>query len=613
MHALPLLHITPVSLRGPWLVAAFFLLAMPAVGAGVARAQGTSAALKPPAGEEAAPPAPVDERKAARAAAKERFEQSIGLFKKKLYGPALAEAEEARRLFPNYSSTLIIARCLKELARFDESLDMYALLVRDFEEQLKKNERDSATYKAVLREIDALRKLVGTLEIEGAEIGAMIVVNLQRRGDYPLLEPLRVPAGSHIVRVYKEGYEPFEKRVDVAGGSRKRVMASLAKLNVTGTLQVVEATGKQLEVVVDVISVGMTPWEGLLAPGVHTVSLRGDGALGTQPVTVKVERDVMTPLTLNAEELAATLRVQPKPAGATVAIDGVSVGRGLWEGKLRTGTHRVEVAAEGFVLQVRDVKLEEGKREVVVAELDRDPLSPLWKDNRGRFFVEAELGPGIVPTFGGPVGGASSAPGFGGLVMGRGGYRFPSGFVAGIDAGYVYMRQAIVDRETVVVPTGLDSNRGKADDTLSLRGFLLGASAGIRLASKMPISFRLGAGALIGSLRNHREGSFTTTLRAVETRMLPAEAYTLSFTQQHPAISVYVAPEAQLGIPLAKRLELSVGLRGLLLVTPSPPVWRPYESTIDAKTSGQATFKGEELMGRFVAFVQPGVGVRYEF
>src|SRR4029078_1158623 len=97
----------------------------------------------------------------------------------------------------------------------------------------------------------------------------------------------------------------------------------------------------------------------------------------------------------------ATLRVQPTPASATTAIDGVSVGRGTWEGKLRKGNHHIEIAAEGFVLYVKDIPFNSEAKEARAVQLERDPLSSLWKDNRGRIFVEGDVGLGIAPTFGG--------------------------------------------------------------------------------------------------------------------------------------------------------------------------------------------------------------------
>src|SRR5262249_20181463 len=166
-----------------------------------------------------------------------------------------------------------------------ESLGMYEALLREFPDL------PADTKATAQREIVELRGLVGTIEIDGAELGAGVSVDGESRGDYPLLEPLRVRVGGHVVRVYKEGFEPFERRLDIAGGQRAQVTAHLRALRneEIGRLQVVELGGKELDVLVDGVAVGKTPrWEGPVAVGNHVVTLRGEGDLGTQPVSVPV-------------------------------------------------------------------------------------------------------------------------------------------------------------------------------------------------------------------------------------------------------------------------------------------------------------------------------------
>lgn len=70
---------------------------------------------------------------------------------------------------------------------------------------------------AAQREIVKLQSLVGTIEISGAEPGAVLTIDRQSRGKFPPLGPVRVVAGHHTLRVYKEGFEPFERGLDVAG------------------------------------------------------------------------------------------------------------------------------------------------------------------------------------------------------------------------------------------------------------------------------------------------------------------------------------------------------------------------------------------------------------
>ena len=165
---------------------------------------------------------------------------------------------------------------------------MHVALLRDFE-KLSAKEKDAAQ-RAVIR----LRKLVGTIEIDNAEPGSAIVVDGTHRGTYPPPSPLRAAAGTHIVRVYKEGFEPFEVRVDLAGAATVRLDAKLVALKATGLLKVTEAKGRSMQVLLDNVAVGQPPWEGRLSPGEHSVRLQGADKLGTSPVPAPVKTQETT-------------------------------------------------------------------------------------------------------------------------------------------------------------------------------------------------------------------------------------------------------------------------------------------------------------------------------
>ena len=139
---------------------------------------------------------------------------------------------------------------------------------------------------AVDKEIDGLRGLVGTIDVR-TEAGAEITIDGRERGQAPL-GAVRVNGGSHVVRAYKEGSQPFEKRVEVAGRQSVVVDAKLEPLGVSGRLSITEDGGKPAEVVVDGVVVGKTPWQGPVAVGDHVVFLRGEGNIGTQPASATV-------------------------------------------------------------------------------------------------------------------------------------------------------------------------------------------------------------------------------------------------------------------------------------------------------------------------------------
>lgn len=344
------------------------------------------------------PTTPADD---AKEAARDHFTKGVAYQKQEQWGAALTEFLEARRLYPeSASSTRNAVVCLQKLQRYDEALDLYETLLRDYGDRLPKDAKENAE-----KHLAEVRALVSTVDVKGALDGASIIVNGRFRGTTPLPGPLRIGPGHHEIRAYKEGYDPYGASVDVTG--QQTVDVTVTSLSTGGRLRVVEQRGRPLDVVLDGVVVGKTPWEGGVEIGEHVVLLRGsidldalpvcskdemvaapgklastpltNVELGTQPVQVRVALRELASITLTAESLDTWIRIEPTPAGATVAIDSEVVGHGTWEGRLRVGEHKVEFAADGFVPDTRTVKLESRKRTVVKVSLGRDPFSELWR------------------------------------------------------------------------------------------------------------------------------------------------------------------------------------------------------------------------------------------
>lgn len=552
----------------------------------------------------AQPPAQCTEP-ALREQARAHFDKGIDQYDKGALDGALAEFRRSREICPTRAATENVARCLEDLGQIVEALAMYERLLSEFPNASAASKQQASDKAA------RLRQLVETLEIASVETGAAITVDGVDKGTTPAAAPIRVEVGWRVVRVYKAGFEVFDARVDVGAGKTVRVTARLIPLTRSGRLKVVEQTGKALDVVVDNVVVGKTPWEGVLEPGEHAVLLRGEGDFGTQPASVPVRANQVTPITLVAETLAAFLRVQPTPAGASVALDGVSVGRGSWEGRLRAGAHRIEVAAEGFLPQARETALRAGRREVVTVRLERDPTSTMWSGDRGGFSLEIDAGLVVLPSFGGDIAGCAACaapPGIGVLLLGRGGYRFRTGLVLGIEAGYLLVRQRVTDRATSLTSVGYSdaSHRypGVADDTLTLGGLLLGASLGLRVGSRVPVTVRLGSGVLLGTLTDARTGRFDA-LNPPEIEM--AESRSLALP--------YLTPEVRISLPFGKRFELSAGVKALVLAVPSKEKWLPGDQVHDAEVMGRTQrtqFANDVLIGKALLLLTPGLGARYE-
>lgn len=544
-----------------------------------------------------------------KAEAKAHFEKGRALAEGGAWPAAAAEFLASRALYATWGNTLGAASSLVKLQRFDEALHLFEILLLEHATALPADVKIAAQ-----RQLVELRGLVGTIELEGPELGAAIAVDGRERGDYPTPEPLRVSAGSHLVRVSREGYAPVEARVDVAGGVTERLRVKLRPLVDAGRLRVTEQGGRALTVIVDGAPVGTTPWEGAAAVGDHVVVLRGPGALGTPPVSVPVKRAATTPLTLAAEELSAELRVEPTPVAASVAIDAVAVGRGLWEGRLRAGAHKVEIADAGFLPTLREVKIERGERSVLSVALARDPASPFWRaaPPPPHPLLEATLSIPISPGLGGEVVGACvgacSAPaGAGLLAVVRAGYQLSSGLSFGGALGYLLLRQTASGRPVTVQPVGLPrADPATVDDTVAIRrGALAGGWVAYGLGTRFPLRARLGLGAMVASVADTRQGSVTLQRGGGTAAVGPQ-----SVSSYAPL--VWAAPEVRLGVKVGRHVELSLGLEVMLLVPLTSPTW-PKSQEINAGGDGIGTFAEERLLGRVVVAVSPGVGARYDF
>lgn len=536
--------------------------------------------------------------------ARVRFERGVGLFEQQAWTAALAEFLASRGLYATRAATKNAAVCLRKLERFDEALDLFEALLREFP-NLPPADKTFAQ-----REVTDLRALVATIDVDGAEPGATVVIDGRSRADFPLVAPLRVPAGTHVVRVFKEGFEPFETRVDVPGGQRVAVRARLEQLTAAGRLRVGEKGGRVLDVLVDGAVVGKTPWEGRLGPGNHVVVLRGEGTLGTEPAAAAVKDRELTNLVLAAEPLEASLLVTATPSGAGLSVNSVSVGHGVWDGRLRAATHTIEVAQEGFVAARQQVALGRGERKVITLDLERDPDAAIWR-KPSRIVVEAGGAFGLAPSFGGDVAGCggscSSGVGVGVLATARASYELGSGLGFGIAAGYLLARQSVEGRSAELSPQGLAPIAGTVDDELLLQGFVVAATGGVRFGERFPVQLRLGAGALLAQVRDARTG-----------RSSPA-AFPGAFPRNEhgelaSATYLWLDPEVRVGLPIGKHFELSAGLELPILVALAQPRWGDDgDIAVNVPGAGYATYRDDALTGKVVVLVAPGLGARWAF
>jgi hypothetical protein len=574
----------------------------------------------PPAGApgaDAPPPVPDESKKAE---AKAHFEKGLTLLNDEAWSAALAEFLISRELYPTRAATKNAGTALRKLQRYDESLDMYETLLREFPNMPPEARAEAQQAVAEMRD------LVGTIDIRGAEPGAAIIISGQARGEWPPVTPLRVSAGAHVVRLLKDGFEPFEAKVDVAGGQTSAVQAKLRPVVASGRLRVVERSDRPLEVVIDGAPKGNAPWEGVLPVGNHAIVLRGKGRLGTAPALATVKLQQLSTVTLTAEELDANLRVVPTPASGVVAIDGVPVGGGgEWYGPLKSGTHKVTVAMDGYLPETREIKLAKGDVQRIAVKLEVDPKSPMWR-KPSHWVIDTDVGfVAVLPSLGGVAAGCggscSKSVGMGALGAFHTGYELGNGVGFGISLGYLFLTQSVSDRTEQLYPVGFDpknAETGKATDALRLSAFMGGAHLSYHLGEKVPFLLRLGAGAIVGQMRDERGGSFTTTMANGSAPYSVDAAVTRAM-----AAYFYGDLALRVGVRLGEHVDLSAGLQALVLVALAQPKWdanievytgnRPSKAAPMPPTDGVARYHDDPLMGSVVFGLVPAASLRYEF
>lgn len=586
----------------------------------MAQPKGTGGGWKPkppPETMPVQPPPPPDPAAQAEATAKDEarkhFDQGLALFDRGSLDAAYPEFEKSIAIFPTRAAIKNAALCLRRLNRFAEAVDMNERLLAY--NGVTEEEKGIAN-----AELAQLRPVVGNIIVDGVQPGATVTIDSKPVGTTPFKGPLHVAVGTRTVRILKAGFETFEQRVEAAGGKEITLRAVLAPLELSGWLLVEEASGYNVDVILDGAIVGKTPWRGLIATGEHLVALRGDKRQGTQPARIEVRQSQVTNMLVIAEELASDLKVQSQVKGAEIRVDGVFVGRDVWEGPVRVGSHRVQIGGNGFVTEERRVEVAGGKTEVVsFAPATEAPPTFLGENPP---FIEFGGAFAIGPSFGGIAKGCTNCePVMGGMGAVRGGLAIRNRWTVGFDLGFLYAGQKIADRATTIEPTGIEPNKILLNDDLSKYGVTAGLGVGVTFGDRFPIGLRLGVGGFFGAFSDKRtsgEGGVAATgvLKGSTQVIAPgfaANSYSVDVSQSFTMNAFYVMPEIRFGVRVRKNLDVMLSLGGILLVSSEAPKWAPEDAILEAGTDGLAQFEKETLADRVQFVGTPALLVNYRF
>jgi len=268
---------------------------------------------------------------------------------------------------PRSASVYIDGKLVGESPYEDKNLTAGTYKVRVIKEGYEVSEKDMIVESGKQTEISVtLKEIKGELEVRSEPPESKVYIDGKEIGETPLTIP-GMRSGRYLVRVLKEGYEPYEGRVEVVKDEKKTIRVSLKQM--PGQLEIrtdppgagVQINGK---------AVGISPYEAKnMAPGSYRVSVVREGYLiWERDITVKGGKRI---------EVLARLKLSPSRISGgydfTLAIkkDGTLWSCGMNKsGQLGDGT----AVDKGSLVQVgKDnnwVYVAAGNRHVVALKKD---------------------------------------------------------------------------------------------------------------------------------------------------------------------------------------------------------------------------------------------------
>jgi tetratricopeptide (TPR) repeat protein len=145
--------------------------------------------------------------------ARERFQRGAELYKEGSFDAAFAEFSRAYEIAPNY-------RVLYNLGQVELERHDFASAMRFFQRYLTDGgaEVDAERRAQVEREISSLKNRVAELTVKSNVTGVEISIDGTVIGTLPLPSPVLVSAGVRRISARRDGYQPIDRTLRVAGG-----------------------------------------------------------------------------------------------------------------------------------------------------------------------------------------------------------------------------------------------------------------------------------------------------------------------------------------------------------------------------------------------------------
>ncbi|MEP7120262.1 MAG: PEGA domain-containing protein [Byssovorax sp.] len=291
----------------------------PAVGLALALAAAPTPALAQAPAAPAAAPAPLSASLTGMARAE--YEAGKLLYQDGDFQNALIKFQRVYELSHDGRLLWNIAVCEKNLRRYTRVLTTLDRYLAEAGKVISAEDRQEAKDLAA-----AARPLVSALRITVTEPGAAIVIDDVSVGTSPLAAAVSLDVGTRRIHIQKAGYKPFDRPLEVPGGTEMTLTAALEKEVHQGRVTV--AAGAADLISIDGRAMAQGKWDGQLSSGGHTLRVTSPGMTIYQSEVV-VQDD-------KSREIQVTLTPLPK-ASSTSKWLWIAGGAALVAGAVVTG------------------------------------------------------------------------------------------------------------------------------------------------------------------------------------------------------------------------------------------------------------------------------------
>jgi hypothetical protein len=302
--------------------------------------------------------------------AQKHWDTALALYQRGQWDGARTSFNAAYDASKNPRVLFNVAVCEKNLGRYSRAIEVFKKELADGKGQLTTEEESD-----VKQQIAGLEQFVAQLTVDVSEPGAEIFVDENKVGVSPLAAPVAVQLGERHVRATKPGFADARETIELKGGASGRVTLKLAPAKQT-TLVNVNVVGPARAVVkIDGKEVGPAPYRGQVevSASPHEFSAEAtDYVSAVQSAIVKENEPLNLTLQLSQQQQKGKLLVVAHPDGATIEIDGKTVGASRWEGPVDVGTHQIVVKKQGHYTWSYDVEVPKGGERTVTASLNAD-------------------------------------------------------------------------------------------------------------------------------------------------------------------------------------------------------------------------------------------------